>query len=104
MVASVLLDASIDAWTQTPAQVPKEGDSLLQKAEKCWVCMEDIAVLRCFVCVANFCYGCDHNVHQDDLRHHNRAVLRDPKMLPKAVPPTRDKLHADLRSSVTAPA
>ena len=30
-VASVLLDASIDAWTQTAAQVPKEGDSLLQK-------------------------------------------------------------------------
>ena len=28
-VASVLLDASIDA--QTAAQVPKEGDSLLQK-------------------------------------------------------------------------
>jgi uncharacterized protein YccT (UPF0319 family) len=30
-VASVLLDASIDAWTQTAAQVLKEGDSLLQK-------------------------------------------------------------------------
>ena len=29
LVASVLLDASIDA--QTAAQVPKEGDSLLQK-------------------------------------------------------------------------